>query len=286
MNQIDRFVPGSYELCPPGKRESLLELHRRLQPLSLLVCDMEGRLVFGQEWLRELRRLGKGLEEAAAQYLPLREVQAWLLSYRLLDSFHLAGLYEQLNLWRHVSLLLPPDELRKELSLPFPLHENIRHRLEELFAGPLKENLERDELVWQVLFRIMERSMSEWPAWSRLFAISRFSRSRQVALMDAVEEIQFREKQPLQEIIDRLSRDLEESSARGETLWERVYRLRYPRTAEMEASWNRRVKDLDLPVGVSLRHVPFFESGQVELNARFGDFEKFLSYWRGKTDFS
>jgi len=282
VNETVRLDSENFELCPPGKREQLLSLHRRLLPVSLLICDQEGRLVFGHEWLRELHRSGSSLDSVPVQCLSLTEVEGWLTAYRLLDSFQLAGLYEQLNLWRNVGRLLSAAELRKQLSLPFPLHESVREGLSDLFAGPLRENLERDELVWQALFRIMGRDRSEWPAWSLLYSLSRFSRSRQIAMLDILEEIQFRDKRPLGEIVDELSRDLDDRDVPGDILWNRAYAMRYPRCDEMEALWHRQVKALGLPPGVSLRHVPFFESRHVDLNARFPDFEQFLSFWNRK----
>jgi len=269
---------GRYDLCPAAKKESLVSLHHRLRPASLLICDSDFFVVFGHAWLRECRH--DALVEV--QCLELTELDAWLLSYHLLDSFELASLYEQLNVWRNIGHLLSIDDLRHRIALPFTLDEDVQIRLPDLFSGPLAGNLERDEIVWQVLFRILVRESSDWPAWSRLFSMARFSRSRQIALMDALEDIMFRDKCSLHEVLEELPEAMGTAVNAGELIWEKIYRLRYPKTVEMEASWRRQVNDLGLPPGFTVKHAPFFESQQVEMTARFADFSQLLSFWDRK----
>ncbi len=267
-----------FELCAPAKSEALVRLHARLQPLSLLVCDERGRLIFGHEWLRTLPIQARR-SPLPVQSLTVDETEAWLLAYRLLDSFQLVGLFEQLKLWHQLSSSLSLDELRRLLALPFPMSAQVQAALPELFSSPLLANLERDEIVWQVLFRLLERDRDEWPAWSRLFALTRFSRSRQIALLEALEDIVFRERCPLDEIVGSLSELSDQAGDRAERIWTSVFARRYPQTANLEERWAKRLGELGLPDGFSLRHSPFFESERVDLNAQFADMEAFLAFW-------
>jgi hypothetical protein len=275
---IDGLDLGRYELASPCKTARLLDLHRSLLPLSLVVSDAGGRVVFGHAWLRQD---GASMVGKDAQCLALTEAEAWLLAYRMLDSFQLAGLYEQLALWCQLAKLLSPEELRRQVSFPFSLQEDIAGSLPNLFAcAPLRELLEQDALVWQSLFRILVRDRGEWPAWGRFFSLARFSRSRQIALMDALEEIVFRDKGPLGELVERLAGETSPGPDRAEAIWSQVYAWRYPQTCELEDVWHRQLKDLHLPVEIKLRHAPFFESDRLELSAQFVNFQHFLDFWK------
>lgn len=267
-----------FDLSAERKRCTLLELHRRLQPISLLVADHLGRVVFGHSWIRESHE-----ERVEIQQLDLSEAEAWLLNFTLLNSFGLAELFEQLNVWRHLSSLMTRQELRKKIRLPFPLDDEIQPLLPALFSGALRRNLEEDDIVWQVLFRILKREQAEWPSWSRLFSQARFSRSRQIALMDALEEVLFRDKVPIADLVDHLSPIGDIAADRAEEIWGRLFRLRYPQTADLEDRWAAQVKDLGLPAGFSLKHAPFFESRQVDLAARFADFAAFAQFWKNRS---
>ncbi len=278
LKRVECLDLGCFELSAPSKRESLLNLHRRLHPVSLLVCDSSDRVVFGHVWLRNCPKD----QVLCVQCADLLESDAWLLSYHLLESFQQVSLYEQLKLWSSVSGLIPLTELRRHISLPFSLSEEVQSFLPDLFESPLLENLERDEMVWQVLFRILVRDRSEWPGWSRLFAMAQFSRSRQIALLDVVEEIVFRDKCSVDHIVDRLSGQTEKSADRGELIWNSLFGLRYPKTEELEARWLRQVEGLGLPQGFTIRHAPFFESEDVNLSARFADFTRFSEFWKGR----
>lgn len=254
-----------FELTSAAGQAGLLSLHQRLLPVSLIVCDLSGRVIFGHVMLRAQKDKGIPCRRCTVQVIEVSEAEAWLLSYRMLDAFQMAGLYEQLNLWLHLAEMLSLDELRRLAVLPFGLSESIQSRLPNLFCSPLAANLERDELVWQVLFRLLERDQSEWPAWSRLFALAHFSRSRQIAVVEALEEIVFRDKCPLMQVVGALEEQTSPGAERAEAVWRWIHGRRYPQVTAMEETWRSQVALLGLPAHVSVRHAPFFESDKIDL---------------------
>jgi hypothetical protein len=98
--------------------------------------------------------------------------------------------------------------------------------------------------------------------------------------MDALEEIVFRDKGPLGELVERLAGETSPGPDRAEAIWSQVYAWRYPQTCELEDVWHRQLKDLHLPVEIKLRHAPFFESDRLELSAQFVNFQHFLDFWK------
>ncbi len=149
---------------------------------------------------------------------------------------------------------------------------------DEVKAYVLKEEVSRSNI------RLLAKMSSEdrlalLPLLSRL----RLGENRLREMLTLLMEISRRDRVRMKEILDRpdlqplLSQENLTSTQRTERVKSVLLNLRYPKLRELEEEFEKRVKRLRLPEGVSLRPSPYFEARGLRMEVQFKSMEEYRS---------
>jgi hypothetical protein len=116
-----------------------------------------------------------------------------------------------------------------------------------------------------------------------LFSPLKLGENRLREMFSLLDEISKRDRLRVREIVDwpeiqaiLLHKELT-ASQRTERVKKILMDLRYPKLHELEETFNRKRRSLDLPSQVSLSHSPFFEGKELKIEFQFETVEQFQS---------
>lgn len=149
---------------------------------------------------------------------------------------------------------------------------------EEIKGYVLREEVSRTHIR-----RLATHSSEDRLALFALFSPLKLGENRLREMFSLLDEISKRDRLPVREIVDRpeiqailLHKELT-ASQRTERVKKILMDLRYPKLHELEETFERKKRSLDLPSQVSLSHSPFFEGKELKIEFQFETVEQFQS---------
>jgi ParB family chromosome partitioning protein len=152
-------------------------------------------------------------------------------------------------------------------------------RMEEEIKGyVLREEVSRTNIRKLAIYSSEDRL-----ALFALFSPLKLGENRLREMFSLLDEISKRDRLRVREIVDwpeiqaiLLHKELT-ASQRTERVKKILMDLRYPKLHELEETFNRKRRSLDLPSQVSLSHSPFFEGKELKIEFQFETVEQFQS---------
>jgi hypothetical protein len=147
---------------------------------------------------------------------------------------------------------------------------------EEVKSYVLKEEVSRSNIRILSHFSSEDR-MSLLPLFSSL----KLGENRLREMFTLIEEISRRDQISIREVVRRpeiqavLSQKELTPSQKTERVKKVLIDLRYPRMRQMEKGFEKKRRDLNLPSGISLYHLPFFEGKGLRMEFQFETMEEY-----------
>jgi len=266
----DIAADDAYAFSYPHLPERWQGVEEKFPGLPLLVIDGQRRVLCGHDYLLLLRQ--RGTARAGALRLDLPPVECLALNYNVLDRLFGLNLYEKLLFVKKISPLLPDAEVLRRAHLGFPLNDELRRRLDVLLSEPFRLCLAAGRIGLKTALKLAGQPEADRLVQLQVLRSCGFSESQQWQMAQVLEEIAFREKKPIAEVL--AAGDLPGLLA-GEMpqkkFLDALGELRYPALSRREREWEAWRKKTVPVRGVSVIHAPLFAREEIQVTLTVKD---------------
>lgn len=271
----DEFFRLSFPLRP----KTYNVLKTRFPGFPVLIVNKSKIIIFGLDFFYYLK---KRVAIHPVLQLNISDKEALILNFNLKNKIFGLNLYEKLVFLKKIKSLADREELYKRTDLDLPINQELLNRLDIITGKELKKVLIKERITLKSALRISQFEKEDRKSLVGLFEDITFTSSHQVQLLDMVEEIKFKDKSSIGQILDRAGIDkLAVQEKPQKSILSKLFKLRYPKVSEKESQWNSEIRQMNLPSNFKVLHYPFFEKNQVELRITVSDLEK-LKFLMGK----
>jgi hypothetical protein len=268
LKAVDKYL-----LSFPFRPEIYAELAERLPGFPLIIVNQENEILFGIDYYHYLK--SQNVTETDVMCSEVNDKEALLLNFNLKEKLTGVNLYEKLVFVRKILPLAEKEEIYRKTGLDVTINPQLQENLDLLLTDEFKAVLTGEKVTLKAALALCSFSQQDRGTLLELFAAIPFTSSHQLKILEMSEEILFRDKQPLQEIFQRL--DIEKSLEQErpqKAIIDTLFKHRNPVYAESEKQWLEEIEGMDLPGNMQVTHFPFFEKKQVRLTVLLDDVEE------------
>jgi hypothetical protein len=268
LKAVDKYL-----LSFPFRPEIYAELAERLPGFPLIIVNQENEILFGIDYYHYLK--SQNVTETDVMCSEVNDKEALLLNFNLKEKLTGVNLYEKLVFVRKILPLAEKEEIYRKTNLDITINRQLQDSLDLLLTDEFKPVLTGEKVTLKAALALCSFSQQDRCTLLELFAAIPFTSSHQLKILEMSEEILFRDKQPLQEIFQRL--DIEKSLEQErpqKAIIDTLFKHRNPVYAESEKQWLEEIEGMDLPGNMQVTHFPFFEKKQVRLTVLLDDVEE------------
>jgi hypothetical protein len=267
------YIDDFYNLSHPLRPEICYQIMKKISPLPAIIINSKNSLIHGIDIFYYHKAINRiSVEALKIDILP---EDALVLNYNLKEKLFGINLYEKLLFMKKMRPYINPDKLQKKTKLNIPINPELLSKLDLLCSNDYKNVLIDEKICLQAALKICQFKKKEQKVLLKIFQKISFSISQQLKLIEMVEELIFRDKCAIQDIMNKvkINRFLDQEKPQKKVL-SQIFELRYPLYTKMEKEWQEEVKKLKLPNQVSIFHAPFFEKKEIELRAKFKNLDE------------
>ena len=149
-----------------------------------------------------------------------------------------------------------------------PSHKNlIKYSAVSRLENIIKHAFFEDKLSFEQLIMLSEIESPEirQKIYVKILSRYRFNNNETRELIKEIIEILNRDKLGFDDLIKNVFKKIGDKATKAE-LRKELKNLRYPNLSKVYGTYNSRLKDLNLSDNTKIKHHPFFESNNLEIN--------------------
>lgn len=266
---IDDF----YNLSHPVRPEICYQIMKKMSPLPAMIINNNNILIHGIDIYYYFK--AKKQISVEAFKIDILPEEALILNYNLKEKLFGINLYEKLLFIKKMRPYINPKELQKKTKLNIPINPELLSKLDLLCGNEYKNVLIDEKISLKTALKICLFKKKDQKVLLKVFQKIAFSVSQQLKLIEMFEELLFRDKCAIEDIMNKvkINRFLDQEKPQKKIL-SQIFKLRYPLYTKMENEWQEEVKKIKLPNQVNIFHAPFFEKKEIELKAKFKNLDE------------
>lgn len=278
VNWTDIGPSDRFRLSYPLRPELFQEFRQRFSPLPAMLIDAGQTIVFGWDFVDVLKAGFSGEPEVTVLQGDFTESQALILAFNLRQKLWGFNLYEKLVFIHKALSLMDREEIYRRTALDCPITPGLIDKLPLLLGTGFQAALMVDRLTLKTALRLADFSPADRPCLIDLFYRLPFTASQQLKIVDMIEEIVFRDKLPLADLLQELQIDAaKDRPAAPDKIMETIFNRRFPIFQDKEREWQTEIGTLNLPPHLKVSHYPFFEREEILLQAHLPDIKALKS---------
>ncbi len=292
-------LEDTYNFSYPLRPGVYLENKKKFPGLPSIVIDRDNKIIFGIDYYHHLKSTvakettsststvkDKEIETVAGTIEVLQvgisEREALYLAYNLKNKFTGINLYEKLlfvrQVFRHEAgncnlkekeLVNIKSRVYQGAALDLNINRELVEHLDMLLGEEFKEILAAEKITLKTALGLCTATHIDSGPVLQLFDRVSFTASQQLKILEMLEEICFRDKCAVDDILKKLqiANYFEETKPQKKII-DIIFSYRNPIYVEKEKEWQQLCKELGLPSNVKVSHFPFFEKKQVDVHIR------------------
>lgn len=262
-----------FDILWAADRELRQEQAKKYAALPMIVIGENNSILGGHEFYRLFQ--AQGAERVTVLAGEISRAEALCLNFNISNALFSLNLLEKLRFTQRALTVLNPQDIYRRVDLALNINKNLRARLDILLGEEFRHVLSHDLVNLKTALRICDLEYGDRKAIINLFEQIPFTSSQCLHILEMLEEISFRDKMPIEEIVKQIGLGtlLKEKRPQPSVL-DALAKRRYPMYSQAEAEWKTRVKSLNLPGNVKVSHAPFFEKKNIEVTTSLENFEQ------------
>lgn len=266
-----------YLLSYPIKPELHNQIKMKFTDFPFIIINRNNSIIFGIDSFFYFKE--KNLTDLDVFQTDLNEKDALILNYNLKDKLFGLNQYEKLIFIKKIFSYAESKEIYKRTSLDININQELIEKLDVILSNEFKDILIKNGVNLKAALKLCNLEKNNRKYLLYLFMRVPFSNSHQLQIIEMTEEILFREKTSIKEILSKLDLkkyyNLEKPQKR---ILDDIFRYRYPLYSKNRENWKRNIKKLKLPSNIKISYHPFFEKKQTELKVSFQNPDKIKKF--------
>ncbi len=260
----------TYSLSFPVRPEIFKSFALQFPGFPAIIMNPYRVIIFGIDAYHFLKSQGEKETMVFETGISLKD--GLFLNYNLKEKLFGLNPFEKLCFLKKTIPISSLSEIHHRTRLDIPVTKELIDNLESLTGEDLKTLLIKDRVNLKSALRILNLTGSDRITVIQLFDRIPFSSSHQQALLDMLEEMIFRDKSTIKNILNRadINRFLKMEMPQKEIL-KTIFTMRFPAYSKTKKNWEKWVKTLKLSKQIQIKHADFFEKKQLQLTLFFND---------------
>ena len=253
-----------YILSDPVTPELYLKHRKRYPGTPSLIVNGNNELISGYDhfvFMKENRIDHQGILRS-----DLDKKDSLFVGYNLRRDLKEFNLFEKISFVNKVIDFSKVSEIFDRTGIDLPINDKLIENMDMLMSEEFGKTLKENMITIKTALKVCEMDPDDRREMINLFSLIRMSSSRQKKFIDLFEDILFRDKCRIKDLLKRMEFFRLKEDPRGiELIFEMLFKIRYPEYSKYEAEWKREIDKMEIPSDWKISHSTFFEKAGVEL---------------------
>lgn len=249
---------------------------RRAEPfaaLPMVVVNSNNMLLAGHEFYRLFQ--SRGIKEITVLSGQLSKAEALCLNFNISNPLFTLNLLEKLRFTQRILTELGARDIYHLVDLDININRQLQSRLEILLSDEFRNLLMQDRVNLKTAMRICDLEAADRIAVIGLFQQIAFTSSQCLHILEMLEEICFRDKTTVDQVLETIDiKTVKRDKKPQQAVLDALAKRRFPMYSLAEEEWQERIKALNLPGNMKVRHTPFFEKKNIEVTTLLENFDQ------------
>lgn len=243
----------------------LFKMHEKKFPgIPPFVLNKKNELVSGLDcfsYIKEIR-----VKNLTVIKTDLNDNEALFLGFNQRSILKEFNMFEKISFIKKIIKYSAVNEIYDRTGINISIDHKLLKNLDLLLKNEFEELLIKNGITVKTALKLCEMKKEDREILIGLFSDIPMSSSRQKNLRDLIEDILFRDKCRVKDVLEKTSlKDGKKDDFNIDIFFRELFRIRYPQYSKYEDLWAVEVKNLSLPPGWKITHSDFFEKEDVEL---------------------